>query len=59
MVSRRRKVVTRVDAAAPRSGYSQAIDWITDLVQIAENHMRDIQDVRHFVADIALANRLG
>lgn len=59
MVSRRRKVGTRVEAAAPRSGYSQAIDSITDLVQVAESHVRDIQDVRYFVADIALANRLG
>lgn len=59
MVSRRRKVGTRVEAAAPRSGYSQAIDSITDLVQVAESHVREIQGVRHFVADIALAKRLG
>lgn len=59
MVSRRRKVGTRVEAAEPRSRYSQAIDSITDLFQVAEAHIRDIQDVRHLVADIALAKRLG
>ena len=59
MVSRRRKVGTRVEAAAPKGGYSQAIDSITDLVQVAESHVRAIQSVQHFVADIALAKRLG
>lgn len=59
MVSRRKRVGTRVEAASPRSGYSQAIESIEDLVHVAETHVRDIQEVRHFVADIALAKRLG
>lgn len=59
MVSRRRKVGTRVEAAEPKSRYSQAIDSITDLVQVAESHIREIQGVKRLVADIALAKRLG
>jgi len=59
MVSRRKRVGTRVEASSPRGGYSQALASVADLVQVAETHVRDIQDVRHFVADIALARRLG
>lgn len=59
MVSRRKRVGTRVEAAAPQGGYSQAMASVADLVQVAETHIRDIQDVRVFVADIALARRLG
>jgi GntR family transcriptional regulator len=59
MVSRRKRVGTRVEASMPASGYSQAIASVADLVNVAETHVRDIQGVRHFVADIALARRLG
>ena len=59
MVSRRKRVGTRVEAASPQGGYSQAMASVADLVQVAETHIRDIQDVREFVADIALARRLG
>ncbi|NWD04155.1 GntR family transcriptional regulator [Pseudomonas gingeri] len=59
MVSRRKRVGTRVEASSPRGGFSQALASVADLVQVAETHVRDIQEVRHFVADIALAKRLG
>lgn len=59
MVSRRKRVGTRVEASMPSAGYSQAIASVADLVNVAETHVRDIQGVRHFVADIALARRLG
>ncbi len=59
MVSRRKRVGTRVEASAPKDGYSQAMASVADLVQVAETHIRDIQGVREFVADIALARRLG
>lgn len=59
MVSRRKRVGTRVEASQPSSGYTQAIASVADLVNVAESHVRDIQGVRHFVADIALARRLG
>ncbi|PRA33159.1 GntR family transcriptional regulator [Pseudomonas poae] len=59
MVSRRKRVGTRVEASSPKGGYSQAMASVADLVQVAETHIRDIQEVREFVADIALARRLG
>lgn len=59
MVSRRKRVGTRVEAAEPSGGYSQSLASVADLVHVAETHIRDVQDVRHFVVDIALARRLG
>jgi len=59
MVSRRKRVGTRVEAATPSGGYSQSLASVADLVHVAETHIRDVQEVRHFVADIAQARRLG
>jgi DNA-binding GntR family transcriptional regulator len=59
MVSRRKRVGTRVEADTPSGGYSQSLASVADLVHVAETHIRDVQDVRHFVVDIALARRLG
>jgi len=59
MVSRRKRVGTRVEASSPRSGYSHSLASVADLVHVAETHIRDIKDIRYFVADIALAKRLG
>jgi len=59
LVSRRKRVGTRVEAITPTAGYSQSLASVEDLVNVAETHIRDIQDVREFVADIALAKRLG
>ncbi|MDE1169559.1 MAG: GntR family transcriptional regulator [Pseudomonas sp.] len=59
MVSRRKKVGTRVEAAAPRGGYSQSLATVADLAHLAETQVRSIQQVSHFVADIAQARRLG
>lgn len=59
MVSRRKRVGTRVEAATPSGGYSQSLASVADLVHVAETHIRDVQEVRHFVADIAQGRRLG
>lgn len=59
LVSRRKRVGTRVEAASPRGGYSQSLATVADLAHLAETQVRDIQDVRHFVMDIAEARRLG
>ena len=59
MVSRRKRVGTRVEAATPSGGYSQSLASVADLVHVAETHIRDVQQVRHFVVDIAQARRLG
>ena len=59
MVSRRKKVGTRVESISPKGGYSQSLATVSDLAHLAETQMRSIQEVTHFVADIALARRLG
>ena len=59
LVSRRKRVGTRVEASAPKGGYSQSLASVTDLVHLAETQVRSIQSVHHFVADIAQAKRLG
>ncbi|GFM75399.1 transcriptional regulator [Pseudomonas cichorii] len=59
LVSRRKRVGTRVEASSPRGGYSHSLASVSDLVHLAETQVRSIQNVRHFVADIAEARRLG
>ncbi|NBA98020.1 GntR family transcriptional regulator [Pseudomonas sp. R5(2019)] len=59
LVSRRKRVGTRVESVTPRGGYSHSLASISDLAHLAETQIRDIQDVYHFVADIAQAKRLG
>lgn len=59
MVSRRKKVGTRVEAASPRGGYSQSLATVADLAHLADTHVRSIQQVSHFVADTAQGQRLG
>ncbi|TXI05079.1 MAG: GntR family transcriptional regulator [Pseudomonas monteilii] len=62
LVSRRKRVGTRVEASSPRGGYSQSLASVADLAQLAQlaqNQQREIQDVRHFVADLSEAARLG
>lgn len=59
LVSRRKRVGTRVEAISPRGGYSQSLASVADLAHLAENQQRQIQEVRHFVADLNQAARLG
>ncbi|RMQ99678.1 Transcriptional regulator, GntR family [Pseudomonas savastanoi pv. glycinea] len=59
IVSRRKRVGTRVECTTPKGGYSQSLASVSDLVHLAETQVRSIQGVRHFVADVALAKRLG
>lgn len=59
LVSRRKRVGTRVEATSPRGGYSHSLASVSDLAHLAETQVRDIQQVRHFVIDIAEAKRLG
>ncbi|WP_426217759.1 GntR family transcriptional regulator [Pseudomonas sp. DWRC2-2] len=59
LVSRRKRVGTRVESISPKGGYSQSLASVSDLVHLAETQMRCIQHVTHFVADIAQARRLG
>ncbi|MGE7991520.1 GntR family transcriptional regulator [Pseudomonas sp. NPDC089554] len=59
MVSRRKRVGTRVEASSPRGGYSHSLATVADLAHLAETQQREIQQVRHFVADLSEAGRLG
>ncbi|MDM3883986.1 GntR family transcriptional regulator [Pseudomonas sp. BCRC 81390] len=59
LVSRRKRVGTRVEASSPRGGYSQSLAGVADLAQLGQNQQRQIQDVRQFVADLSEAERLG
>jgi len=59
LVSRRKRVGTRVEASSPRGGYTQSLASVAELAHLAETQQREIQDVRHFVADLSQAARLG
>ncbi|MBK4998899.1 GntR family transcriptional regulator [Pseudomonas sp. S31] len=59
LVSRRKRVGTRVEASSPQGGYSHSLASVADLAYLAETQQREIQNVRHFVADISEAARLG
>ena len=59
LISRRKRLGTRVESASPKGGYSQSLASVADLAHLAETQVRSIQDVRHFVADISEARRLG
>lgn len=59
LVSRRKRVGTRVEASSPRGGYSQSSACVADLAHLADTQQREIQSVRHFVADLNEAARLG
>lgn len=59
LISRRKRLGTRVESASPKGGYSQSLASVADLAHLAETQIRSIQSVRHFVADIAEASRLG
>ena len=59
LVSRRKRVGTRVEASSPRGGYSQSLASVAELAQLGQNPHRQIQDVRQFVADLSAAERLG
>jgi GntR family transcriptional regulator len=59
LVSRRKRVGTRVEASSPRGGYSQTVATVADLAQLTQTQQRIIQQKRHFVANLSEAERLG
>jgi DNA-binding GntR family transcriptional regulator len=59
LVSRRKKVGTRVEAASPSRGYRQSLASVQDLVQFGAAHTRVVQKIKDVVADRALARELG
>ena len=59
LVSRRKKVGTRVEAARPPDRFRQSLASIEDLVQFGATHRRDVREVSNIVADRSLADQLG
>jgi DNA-binding GntR family transcriptional regulator len=59
LVSRRKKVGTRVEAVRPSSFYRQSLASVAELVQFGAAHRRVVQEVKPVVADRALARLLG
>jgi GntR family transcriptional regulator len=58
LVSRRKNVGTRVEAATASSRFRQSLVSVEDLVQFGATHLRSIQAVEEIVASSALANTL-
>jgi len=58
LVSRRKNVGTRVEAATPVSGFRQPLVSVEDLVQYGVTHLRSVRSVREIAADEALAKTL-
>ena len=59
LVSRRKRVGTRVESSSPSGAYSQSVATLDGLVQLAEDQERVIKAVDEIVADRALARELG
>lgn len=59
MVSRRKRVGTRVEAVSASTGYSQSLASLEDLTQMAAHQTRAVQKVETVVADAALAAEIG
>lgn len=59
LVSRRKRVGTRVEAAQPAAGFNESLASIEDLVQLAATHVRAVHKIDEVVTDRALAKELG
>ncbi len=59
LISRRKNVGTRVEAARPAAGFTQSIATVDELAQFGATHVRVVRSVDEVVADLALARQLG
>jgi GntR family transcriptional regulator len=59
LVTRRKKVGTRVEAVAPIRGYRQILASVEDLMQFGATHVRSVKDSGLVTANRALATDLG
>lgn len=59
LISRRKNVGTRVEAARPTPGFTQSIATVDELAQFGATHVRTVKNVEEIVADLALARELG
>lgn len=58
LVSRRKKVGTRVEAATPHAQYRQTLSSLDDLVQFGATHVREVRRIEEVVLDQELAAEL-
>lgn len=59
LVSRRKRVGTRVEAASASAGYSQSVATLEGLMQLAAHQVRRVKSVQPIVMDRAAAKSLG
>ena len=59
LISRRKNVGTRVEAARPAGGFTQSIATVDELAQFGAKHVRIVRGIDEVVADLALAKELG
>lgn len=59
LVSRRKRIGTRVEATQASGGYNESLASLEDLVQLAATHVRAVQEIDDVVADRSLARELG
>ncbi|WLI88164.1 GntR family transcriptional regulator [Massilia sp. R2A-15] len=59
LVSRRKNVGTRVEAAAPTNQFRPSMASVDDLVQFGSAHIRRVQEIEETALDGALASELG
>ncbi|KHE00966.1 GntR family transcriptional regulator [Pantoea stewartii] len=59
LVSRKKRVGTRVEASSSQKGYSQTLGSVADLVHLAKTQKREVKEVELFVAEKSQAGCLG
>lgn len=59
LISRRKNVGTRVEAAQPLAGFTQSIATLGDLTQFGATHVRSVRAIEDVVVDLGLAQELG
>lgn len=59
LISRRKNVGTRVEAARPVAGFTQAIATVDELAQFGATHVRVVRQIEETVVDLTLAKVLG
>lgn len=59
LISRRKNVGTRVEAARPAAGFTQSVATVDQLAQFGAAHVRTVRSVEELVADLELAREIG
>lgn len=59
LVSRKKRLGTRVESATPQTGYSQSVATLEGLMQLAEDQVRVVRKVETVVVDRPTAKQLG